>query len=84
MILEVVSTPENCQCCAGAVEIYGTPCDGCAAAMLRGDRLGHPHAPSAAQQALIDQSPVGGGRDQGEALVATKDGQSVVLEFEEL
>ena len=53
--------------------------------MLRGDRVGHPHAPSAAQQALIDRSPVGGQVTDGEALVAIgKDGRSVVLEFEEL
>lgn len=84
MIVEVVSTPENCQCCAGAVELYGMPCLGCQAAMERGDRRGHPHLLSAAQRALADESEVGGGRVDGEALVATKDGRSVVLGFEEL
>lgn len=59
-----VSTTDACRCCAGDAQIYGEPCLPCQAALLAGDRTGHPHALSTEQMQAADR-----GRSSGREIV---------------
>lgn len=79
-----VSTETVCRCCAGDSVIYGDPCPPCMAALLAGDRTGHPHALSAAQLAAAQQPGAESGREIVDVLVATgKDGTRTVIDVDE-